>query len=133
MTKRKRSSVAAVDATIPSPTVLPYNIVSVASELVPGKPSRQTGKRQSVKPSLADIDVNPDTNPSIEDGQEALRASPDAEVKFEAEEVVGKVGRKHLAATPKASKAKTSSSDSELSELKDVAAKIALRKPNSRS
>lgn len=132
MAKRKRSSVAAADATIPSPTVLPFNITSVASELVPGKPPKQTGKRQSLKPSPADIDINPDTNPKIEDGQEALRASPDAEVKFETDEVAKKVNRKNLAAsTPKTSKTKTLSSDSELSELEDVAVEIAPSKPKS--
>jgi UV DNA damage endonuclease len=132
MAKRKRSSVAAADAHILSPAVLPIDITSDASGFVPGKPAKQARNGQTAKLAPGEVDVNPDTNPKIEDGQEALRASPDAEVKFAAEKVTRQVNtRISAASTPKTSKGGTLSSDSELSELEDVAVGIASSKPKS--
>lgn len=132
MAKRKRSSAIAGEATIPSPAVLPTNIASVAARFVPQRPARPTSKRQNTQSAPAKLDVNPDTNPTIEDGQEALRASPDAEVKFEAEEVTKKVNRTTAAgATPKTRKRKELSSDSQISELEDAAVEVASSKAKS--
>lgn len=132
MAKRKRFSTAAVEANISSPAVLPVNTTSVSSGFVPGKPLKQASKRQRSRPAPADVDVNPDTNSRIEDGQEALRASPDAEIKFEAEEVTKKVNTKTGGlSTPKTSESKTLSSGSELSDLEGVAMETASSKPKS--
>ena len=104
---------------------------------MPPRPVRQPSKRQKAQPVPAKIDTNPDTNPKIEDGQEALRASPDADEpgeKFEAEKITRKVNRKTAAAaTAKSAQMKKEASDSELSELEEVAAKVAASKSKSTS
>ena len=84
MAKRKRSSAADTNAAVPTPKTLPVNIASVASSMMPPEPVRRTSSRRaSTQPAPADIDTNPDTNHTIEDAPDALRASPDAEEKPE--------------------------------------------------
>jgi UV DNA damage endonuclease len=126
MTKRKRSSITVGEVNIPSPAVLPANIITAASEFVPGKPAGRTSRRQNTQRVPTEVDVNPGTNPNIEDGQAALRASAGAETKFEAEEVTKKMNRRTIsAATPKVAKREPVSSGS---ELEDAAVAIASSK-----
>ncbi|EXJ94383.1 hypothetical protein A1O1_02777 [Capronia coronata CBS 617.96] len=83
MAKRKRTSlaVAGAGADASTPTTLPPNLAPVASSMMPPAPvpARQTSSRRAAQPAPANIDTNPNTNEKIEDGPEALRASPDAE------------------------------------------------------
>ena len=69
MAKRKRVSEVDASATLQSVTA---NLPSPA-------PTRRASSRKVSSITPADIDTNPDTNPKIEDGPDALRASPDAE------------------------------------------------------
>ncbi len=74
MSKRKRSSVA--DAAIANTAQAPD--ASILAAQAPRPPAlRKASSRRSQAPP-AQIDSNPDTNRVIEDGQEALRASPDS-------------------------------------------------------
>lgn len=135
MTKRKQSSVAAIEQIVSSPAVLPSDVTNVASQFMPPKPVRQPSKRQKSQSVARKVDTNPDTNPIIEDGQEALRASPDADEpgeRFEAEKVAKRVNRRTAAAvTPKPAKRKRLSSGSELSDLEEAAVEVAAEKSKS--
>lgn len=75
MAKRKRATVAAV----PPPATLPPNVVSLASDIMPPPPTRWKSSRRASHVAPANTDTNPDTNVNVEDGPDALRASPDAE------------------------------------------------------
>ncbi len=128
MAKRKRSSGVGVTTPSPAPLSIPIDVVATASTMMPPWPIRRASTRKISQPEPADIDTNPDTNPRVEDAQEALRASPDADEpgeKFEAEKVTSKKPRKTAAkksATPTMPKpkAKAPPSDSSLSDLSDV-------------
>ncbi|KAJ9602684.1 UV-damage endonuclease [Cladophialophora chaetospira] len=75
MGKRKRAS--EVDAPVTS--ALNANITSVTAALTAAPPVRRMSSRKASNVAPAKIDTNPDTNNIIEDGQDALRASPDDE------------------------------------------------------
>jgi UV DNA damage endonuclease len=135
MAKRERSSIAAVELTIPSPVVRLCEITSLASQFMPPKPVRQPSNRQKSQSIARKVDTNPDTNPKIEDGEASLRASPDAEEpgeKLEAEKATRKVNRRTTAVvTPKPAKRKELSSGLELSDLEAAAVEIVAEKSKS--
>ncbi|KAJ4522949.1 hypothetical protein HRR80_001465 [Exophiala dermatitidis] len=85
MAKRKRSSAAGADAEVLTPKTLPTNVASMASSMMPAAPApaqaagRRISTRRASQVPPANIDTNPNTNEKIEDGPDALRASPDAE------------------------------------------------------
>ncbi len=118
MAKRKRSSATDV-ATLPLSTTTSMPLKTKPVEAV----RKASGRQTQAKP--AKIDANPDTNSKVVDGQEALRASPDAhsdseklrEDKFASKRTT-KEG-KTTPATPKAVK-REESSESSLSELSDA-------------
>ena len=68
MPKRKRSSVAGAAASNSSVLATP--------DQHPVAPRKPSGRKSQPTPAV--IDPNPDTNSAVKDGQEALRASPDA-------------------------------------------------------
>ena len=119
MAKRKRSSVADV-AVLPHLTAASTAPRSDDFALLP-----KASRWKHPQPKPAKIDVNPDTNSEVLDGQEALRASPDAqgdEEKFREDRVTGKrtkKGDKANLATPPPAKTRESS-DSSLSELSET-------------
>ncbi|KAJ9658427.1 UV-damage endonuclease [Neophaeococcomyces mojaviensis] len=123
MAKRKRSAVVE-QPVAPSPPIVPPDVVSIASKMVPPVPVRRTSSRRA-QPPPADIDPNPQHNPNVIDAEEALRSSPDAE---ERELQVAKnaslskrLGRRVAAEkTPVKKKIKVSDPDSSLSDLSDV-------------
>jgi len=90
---------------------------------MPPTPVRSPNSRKYSQPEPANVDPNPDTNPGVLDGQEAPRASPDAEnskEKFEEEKIVGKKGK--TVAAPATSKLKVNGpplGSSSLSDLSD--------------
>ena len=137
MAKRKRSSIATAEAAVPSPTVLPTDITSAASGLMPPIPVRQPSRRRKAQPAPAKINTNPEINTKIKDGQEALRASPDAEVpgeRFEAERVTKRVSRNTGAeVTQESAKRNHMAPDVGLSELDEAAAKVGKTKIASNS
>lgn len=127
MAKRKRSS---GNATAPSS--------HSATEQAPTTPSgsapvQQASRRRPTQPKPATIDANPDTNRNVLDGQEALRASPDAEgdgEKFREDKIQNNRAKKvakTIVATAKPTNNKESS-DSSLSELSDI-----LKSPSTQS
>ena len=126
MGKRKRSSVPAVD-TVPSPTVLPPNILSATATMLPPiAPVRRSSTRKTAQSSLpepASIEVNPDKNEDIKDSVEALRASPDADEEGEQHVVpkttVVRTKRKVEPTTPPLKRQEASTASS-LSDLADV-------------
>lgn len=109
---------------IPSPAVLPTNVTSIASGMMPPAPVRRASTRKTTsQPAPAQIDPNPDTNNNVKDGQAALRASPDAseeDEKFPAEKVTSKKPRKAAAPDTSKTKVKPEPEESSLSELSDV-------------
>ena len=118
MAKRKRSSATDV-AILPQSTTTNIPLKSEYAGAV------QKASRRQSQPKPAKIDANPDTNSKVLDGQEALRASPDAHSeseKFREDKIAGQRTKKEdktTPATPKAVKRKESS-DSSLSELSDI-------------
>jgi UV DNA damage endonuclease len=120
MAKRKRSSEAGVASASPLSVVANTATVPEKSAL-----AHKASRLKSTQRKPVAIDANPDTNQMVLDGQEALRASPEA--KGENEKFrEGKVQNKRV---KKIEKAKTAlvkpiinkeSSDSSLSELSDV-------------
>ena len=91
--------------------------------MMPPTPVHSPNSRKYSQPEPANVDPNPDTNPGVLDGQEAPRASPDAEnskEKFEEEKIVGKKGK--TVAAPATSKLKVNGpplGSSSLSDLSD--------------
>ena len=75
MGKRKRPS----EADAPATAELTANITSVTARVTAPAPARRMSSRKTSNVAPANIDTNPDTNQNIEDGKDALRASPDAE------------------------------------------------------
>ncbi|KPI39166.1 UV-damage endonuclease [Cyphellophora attinorum] len=71
----------------------------------PPVPQRRASSRKAVQPEPAQIDPNPDTNPAIEDGKSALRASPDAEGR--SKQAKAKRSKKSAESTGAAVKAET--------------------------
>lgn len=126
MAKRKRSAVTGVEAAL-SPRTLPANIASVVSGMIPVKTGH--GSIERPHPEPANINVDPDTNPDLRDGQAALRASPDADEPGEKFAVEKAVPKKKVtkAATPNP-KLKISESESSLSELSDIEDPVLSRK-----
>jgi UV DNA damage endonuclease len=118
MIKRKQSSVAD-GATVSCSTTADTLFASEDSVLMP-KPSR----RKTPQPKSTRIDVNPDTNNRILDGQDALRASPDARgesEKFREDKIIQKRRTKKEKASPVTPKPTSKElSDSSLSELSDA-------------
>ena len=101
MPKRKRCSVA--DASTSKTSEIPdlSNLTARTSAIAP-LPRRASTRKAQVAP--AHIDANPDTNSAVEDGQDALRASPDAAVHSTTQEPKKKSRAKKatVPATPKA-------------------------------
>ena len=58
---------------------LKANVASVAASIPDPAPSRRSSSRKVSNVAPSKIDPNPDTNKNVEDGTDALRASPDAE------------------------------------------------------
>lgn len=117
MAKRKRSSAANL-AALPLPTGSNAAPTSEDSAL------QQKGSRRKASHSKpARIDANPDTNEKVLDGQEALRASPDAESdgeKFKGDTFTkARKGGKTASATAKPISTREPSTSS-LSELSDA-------------
>ncbi len=73
MGKRKRPSETGAPAT----AELTADVTSVTAPA----PARRASSRKVSNVAPAKIDTNPDTNQNIEDGKDALRASPDAELR----------------------------------------------------
>ena len=75
MAKRKRYSTAPVHdidlSTVPIPSPL-------YSDICPSPLKRRASQRTRARQRLAPVSTNPDENPEVLDGPEALRASPDA-------------------------------------------------------
>jgi UV DNA damage endonuclease len=118
MAKRKRSS--GLGATLLSPASVPTDAARVASTMMPPTLVRRASTRTSSPPKPANIDSNPNTNRRIVDGQQALRASPDAEGStetFEAERVTARKGKKAAAPTTPKPSARASPSESPSSNL----------------
>lgn len=118
MAKRKRFSVADGAAISQSPVTNGVH-VSDDSALV-----QMASRRKSIQLKPAKVDANPDTNNIVVDGQDALRASPDAqgdEENFRQDKVTNKRTRQNKTkpATPKPTTVKEAS-DSSLSELSDI-------------
>jgi len=118
MAKRKRSSLAD-QPVAPSPSVVPSDVVSLASKMVPPVSVRRTSSRRT-QPPPADIDTNPQHNPFIKDGDEALRASPDAEELEGGDAMSARRGKRVAPRKTPAMKIKVSDSDSSLSDLSDA-------------
>jgi UV DNA damage endonuclease len=119
MAKRKRSAAASVAAVHQSTaaTTLPFSEDSLLIQ--------KASRRKHSQPKPAHIDANPNTNHNVLDGQEALRASPDAEgdnEKFREDKLIEKSRTKEDEAKPTTPKPVTSkgSSDSSLPELSDI-------------
>ena len=132
MPKRKRSS--GLGVALPSSQSIPIDTARVASTMMSPAPVRRASTRTKSQPSPANIDSNPDTNPRVVDGQEALRASPDADEtgeKFEAEKVTAKKTKKAAApATPKPKAAPPSESPlSDVSDVEEAPSKAPSTKP----
>ncbi len=128
MGKRKRLSAADV-AVLPHSAVAPNTAPTSDDSVLLPKPSRRNPPQS--KP--ARIDANPNTNRNVLDGQEALRASPDAEgedEKFREDKVTKRTTKKEDKMNPLTPKPKTKKelSDSSLSQLSD-----ALETPTSQS
>lgn len=123
MAKRKRSAVEE-QALAPSLSNLSTNIAAVntTAAIAPAPVRRASSRRSQPKP--ADIETNPDVNPLIEDGKDALRSSPDAEareVEAETKKAATKKASKvrEVARTP-VKRTKVSDSDSSLSDVSDI-------------
>ena len=120
MAKRKRLSASSIAPSSHS-TTGKAPTMSLSSDVV-----QAATRRNSTQPRPATIDANPDTNRKVLDGQEALRASPDAEgdsEKFREDKVQNKKAKKEAKPTAAAATPTTTnkiSSDSSLSELSDV-------------
>ena len=126
MAKRKWSSAAHIQPPSQiSPSLLPETLLQ--REPIP-PPIRRTSTRVASQPKPAKVDPNPNTNPKVVDGQEALRASPDAEdlrdEGYERSEVVPKRAKKSSGTTMPKPKAKVSPSESSLSDLSDVESRV---------
>lgn len=76
MPKRKRSTVQE-QSVAPTSPVLPADLATATPSLTPASVRRISSRKGQPQP--ANIDTNPQNNPSIEDAPAALRASPDAE------------------------------------------------------
>lgn len=130
MAKRKRS--AADDPAIaPSLSRLSTDVAAVTTATGP-VPVRRASSRRS-QPTPADIETNPEKNPEIEDGKDALRSSPDAEAR-EAQPKPKKTAKKaaknaQVTRTP-VKPTKVPESDSPLSEVSDMEKlEAAVKKP----
>lgn len=95
MGKRKRSSVAAAVSVKNTRVPLPDSTAAVVS-------ATKTQTRRQPKP--AKVVADPNSNPNIVDGQEALRASPDSDSSLSeaAEDVIGNGTASHDGPTSKA-------------------------------
>lgn len=119
MAKRKRS--CAAEATPLPHSTIPHTASRSDQSAQVQKASRRN-PRQRKPPTI--IDANPDTNKQVLDGQEALRASPDAQgdnIRFR-EEALIKEPRDETKAQPATPEPiiTQDSSDSSLSELPDI-------------
>ena len=90
-------------------------------------PKRRTSQRKALQAKPEPASTNPDKNPSIVDGAEAIRASPDAEELEERLNVekVGKDGKDHVKKEDK----DIDESDSSLSDLSDTDAPVEAENP----
>jgi len=118
MAKRKWSSVTE-QPVAPSPSIVPSDVVSLASKMVPPASVRRTSSRRT-QPPPADIDPNPQHNPLIKDADEAIRASPDAEELEGGRAMSARRGKRVAPKKAPVKKIKVSDSDSSLSDLSDA-------------